>query len=475
MTKLVPETADLRAAILSLLAAASSLIAVAGLRSIELYGQWHGLSPATYWYVACWYGALSLGLLLPWRRSKFLADLTYGTRALGSDRLVQSLSLVAIFGALLLMYEFSYRRGYGFNTSIDDIRNFEINNAGRGFTGSWFGALGRLMTSALVVVAIAVFRHVWSVSWKSLFIAAIAAAAVFYEQSTFEGGRIFFSALLLMAISSSLFSINLIGLNKSIFSYKIRYIWIVLVAALLIIGTFWYNIQIFGNRVEYTIATNEKYAREAAASIESGKVDDRGRKRGVAPVEVSKNTYLEIYVKHAGAFALDRDVMLERKDFDITDYQIAMIWLYLTQGFNELDRLILKEDLQHAWGFYQFPQVAQIVSKFAGSDRRYNLEENLPVVGTYNTLPGAAYLDFGWIGGVLFALLIGIALRISIRGIIARCPTVLGLAAPILFTIVLCAPVFSLFPNFWPAFLWIALLCLLSLWRRISVRQTGSA
>jgi hypothetical protein len=89
---------------------------------------------------------------------------------------------------------------------------------------------------------------------------------------------------------------------------------------------------------------------------------------------------------------------------------------------------------------------------------RYDLARNLPNVGTYTTLTGAFYLDFGTVPSLLLAALMGVGLRAGLQCIFDGATTTLAVTAPLVFVIMAAGPITTLLPNLWPCFVWIALM-----------------
>jgi hypothetical protein len=169
------------------------------------------------------------------------------------------------------------------------------------------------------------------------------------------------------------------------------------------------------------------------------------------------NPFAIAYLQYASAF--DIDLSSVRDDEKIgTSYSWAMAWIYLTQGINEFDRIFRAENLKHSAGLYQFSQVAQVLSKLTGTDMRYDATKNLPNYGTYITLPGACYLDFGVGLALMFAALVGICFRAGVESMFSGANTFVAISAPILFVIVAAGSVTTLVPNFWLCIFWIALI-----------------
>lgn len=135
-------------------------------------------------------------------------------------------------------------------------------------------------------------------------------------------------------------------------------------------------------------------------------------------------------------------------------FSISMLWLYLTQGFNELDLLMSARYLEHANGLYSFPQVAQILVAAAGIDIRYDALANLPTYGSYATYFGHSYVDFGGVGSIAATFGLGWLAGRSISAFASGSRGPIALLAILLVPVLIISPVLSLFPSIWPIVFW---------------------
>jgi len=496
------------------------------LRQSGEFGMWQDVALSTWAYLAAWYGALFAGFALSPRKLAVSRDYCTLSNSRAINWSVCFLSLIAAVGAAMVMYEFAVNRGYGFSTPIAELRVIEVMRA-QSESGSWLGGVGRLLASALAVAWILTCLRWRDVSRSTIVLLLLATAVAFFQQLTFEGGRFFFTALSFAAIFASVaYAVADVfqGGRVNFFSLRLIHLQPILLIASMLFGMSIYNSAVFTSRGEATKDVIRHVIRadgEAVAVSSAGEKPEPAKRnypgqsagektgRNVTPrptsqdrgmpalegrkesganlalrnkkilLEYAKDDRVPLpaltYLQYAIAFHIDVSKVDGLEEFSWEKYRNAMFWIYVTQGIGEFDRIFNLENLNHSFGFYQFPQVAQVISKFLGVDFRYDISKNLPNVGTYITLPGAYFLDFGVIFAIFLAFFTGFAFRYSLAILLERSGSVFGLIAPFLFVILAFAPVTTLFPNFWPSFVWIALLCLPSLWKRISVRQTGSA
>lgn len=428
-------------ALLTATALLSSLLAVFLTRQITTFGSWQGIGTPTLVYIAAWYAVFLVGFLVP---HPLLSQEPNGSIA-ALNTWVIVLAIAAAAGAAVLTYEFAIVRGYGFSTQVSELRVIQVNAASSGFIGSWLGGLGRLLVSAIVVAWVTVCLQWPSIRWKSLLVVAIATAAVFAYQAKFEGGRIFSTA----AIVAALFACFIAYVAQEGLRLRAKTILQFSIPAFLLIAMFVavtvYSMQVFTTRGDYT--------------AERTSVSDKQNNSGAHPQGTlhPASTYAQIFTKFASGFEI-RVALPDPEKFDARDFSLAMAWIYMTHGPNEFDRIYRLDNLKLAMGFYQFSQVAQILSKLTGKDLRYDLAANLPNIGTYITLPGASYLDFGAVFGLVFAAMLGFGLRVGLSAAVLQPGSPIGASAPLIFILVLAGPVTSLVPNFWPCFVWIGLM-----------------
>jgi hypothetical protein len=146
-------------------------------------------------------------------------------------------------------------------------------------------------------------------------------------------------------------------------------------------------------------------------------------------------------------------------DMSPTMYKLAMTWIYVTHGPNEFQRTMQHRALEHGWGTYQFYQVGLFLAKVTGnSSLHFDPFKRLPSVGTYQTMAGAAYIDFGWWGGIAFGALFGALLSYAAVAAVFGFPAWAALMAGILAATAAFAPIMSLVTNTWVALAWVVVL-----------------
>lgn len=499
-------------------------------RKFTAFGVWADVSPLTWTFIAAWYVAFFGFMLLPTRRLAAMAPVPQ------SDRWVVLFSAIATLGVCMMTYEFVVVRGYDLSLSAQEIRILQVVQANEGFVGSWLGGLGRLFYAALVPAWIVACMRWRRIRWPAILCMLLATLAVFAFQSRFEGGRAFAAALTVAALFACLayFVDDTMAAGRlSLRSIRVRHLVPVSILGLMIVAITVYSAKVFEARGSYAgdrmtsimeiergraaerdaqqLRKADEALRSAAERLEilrrqqqhgadatiaerqalAGRVDaaaraleeaaaaqrrlereattltavERAAAAGASPLALS-------YLQYADDFELDTNGMADLENFDLDRYRLAMTWIYVTQGVNEFDRVLRADDLDLAYGMYQFSQIAQILSKFAGRDLRYPLAENLPNVGTYITLPGASYVDFGLVFSMVFAGLLGFVFKLGLDAIFHRTGSAFAFAAPIIYVIVLFGPLTSLVSGFWPCFFWVAAM---PLWQHIARRagRTG--
>lgn len=459
------------------LVSAAFLLAFAfilALRGLTAFGSWAPLGAGTWIYLWLWYVVFYVGLVLPARPSGQSGGMAPGTWVI-------VMSAAAICGAAIMTYEFAIVRGYGFSISVNDARIMQVEQASRGYVGSWLGGIGRLLISALLVAWIVATIQWRRTGWGALVVLLGATAAVVAYQSKFEGGRFFLLYLVMAAGFGAM--LHIAGdITKDgrmrLDGVRWRHAAPLLLVAAMFAVSMVYSTYTFSSR-------GEDVAKQIDALIAQGQVGDGGTgpasatgtdheaeagadpatepgtgipgpNEKLAEIEAAKEAgaspYALSYLQFASYFDIDTTEMQDLETFSGRDYTLAMGWIYATHGLSELDRILRKQEFVQAGGFYQFSQVAQVLSKLAGTDLRYDLR-NLPNIGTYVTLPGAMYVDFGYVGGLLSALLLGYLFRWSfvqsVQGSSAG-----SLFAPLVFVLLAAAPAVSLMSGVWPSFMW---------------------
>jgi hypothetical protein len=389
--------------------------AVLVFRLISIGGEWAGLDQFTwiilFLWVVIYFFAMFLSVSYGQKRENNFIPMSIRWQ----NSWVKRLSLFSIFGAILIIYEFAITRDYGFSTPVAIIRQMEVDAVSAGFSGSWLSGIGRILTPALMVAWVLAALG-WSDLRRRIVIVLLTASAlVFYQQMMFEGGRFYLASLLLMLFFAKGFVRKTI-LRKRVIRKK-RVFW----AVLFIVTCF-----IFGYMFVDRYEQNDRVLSEA-------------------------------YETWAANFDLEvNNEVSTRLSGDLSRVWLAiyMLWAYITQGVNELNTLLLSSQLTHAWGVFQFPQIAQVSNKLLSLDLKYDQLENLPKIGTYNTLYGASYIDFGHIGALVFISIIGWLTGKAIKLLYSHRFSSLSINAPLLITLGVFSPIVSLVVNLWPAFCW---------------------
>lgn len=449
--------------VMTAMAILSPLALVLSLRLLTGYGTWRPVSLLGWIFVAGWYIAFLSGFMVRVKSIPFAPRIRCF-----ANHWVIALSLVALIGAGVMTYEFAIVRGYGFSTPIYDLRIMQVQQAAAGFLGSWLGGFGRLLVSAIVVAWIVTCLRWQDVSWGGLVVLLVSTLAIFLYQATFEGGRSFATALLLAVLfasaGSSIADVSRDG-QARLSSLRFRHAAPLVLTFVMLLANNQYNLTVFASRGAQTIRTIEQQLDQMLSAPDSAHdtADEKAQK--VEQLEIigqarasSAPPYALAYLRYASDFDIDLS-SIQDLDQLATKYSRAMGWLYVTQGINEFDRIFRLVELSHSHGLYEFPQIAQIFSKLSGRDMRYDLAQNLPNVGTYFTLMGAFYLDFGAIPSLVLAALMGAWLRHGLQCILGDTTNIFSLTAPLFFVIVAAAPVTTLLPNLWPCFVWISVIC----------------
>ena len=385
------------------------------LRLFPIGGQWIELKASTWLVFFTWVVVYFLTVLLgifggACNKSELSCYLVPW-----QNRWIQRLSLFSVIGAALIVYEFAVTRQYGFSTPVAMIRIMEVDTATAGFDGSWVSGIGRLLTPALMVAWVLATLG-WSVlRRRTLIILLFASATVFYQQMMFEGGRFYLAALLVMIFFARIFVAQpslkrRINIKKMVFWISL-FIVVLVIFGYVFVARYQENERVFSEAYETWIGNFDVYINE------------------------------EVYSRLSG-------------DASSVWLAIFMLWAYVTQGPNELNSLLMHGQIDLAWGVGQFPQIAQGINKLIGINLAYDQLQNLPKVGTYTTLYGASYIDFGHGGALIFMGVVGWLTGRAIKILHSQCLNGLALNAPLLITLGLFAPIVSLVVNLWPAFFW---------------------
>lgn len=392
------------------------------LHQLDLGGHWDYVTFKTWALLGGWLACftLSFWLVLQHLRVRPLPELLAPP-----DRWwnfwTLTLAAIGAVGALLVMYDFSILRGYGFGAGAAAIRAEETDALLRGAAqgGSVVSGLGRLMIPAAFVATMLLTMR-WSLLTNVTRLVVVTSLTIIIgEQVLFEGGRFFLTATILTAILCYFMFPGLHdGLGRAARKKRIPYIRIGL--AMVVLMSFFTYVFV-----------------------------DRILQRG--------DFFWSAYQTFASNYAIDVDyetVSRFEGVFGPLWFSVSMLWLYATQGINELDLLLSMQYFNHAHGLYQVPHIGQIAQVVFGVDIRYDLIANLPTVGTYATFYGSNFIDFGNVGAMISALLLGSLTARGVTGFALGRLDALSLIGPILLALCLFSPVISILTNLWPAMVW---------------------
>lgn len=399
-----------------LLAVAIAWVTVAVLHETNLGGQWYSVDTATWAWLALWLGAFSLGGIMGIASTRATRPPPAKTDR-QIDIAILALSLTSVVGAALFIFDFAILRGYGFATAAAAIRQDEVNEAVTGAASlSVISGMGRMMIPASAVL-VGLLVLLWDrVRRTAKFVSILAIIFVLYEQLVFEGGRLFITSAVLVGIFAYIVSQRGRGAISIVRSLPI--VRLTLLGSLLL--------SFFG----YVFVT---------------RVLERGDYFSSAYLLLTSSFRITPNYGQMGWFEGPLGGLW---------FVICMIWLYATQGFTELDLILSTRYLEHARGLYDFPQIGQIVFALTGIDIRYDALANLPTYGSYATIYGHTYVDFGNMGSILFGGAIGF---LACRGVVLLARGHVSPSALLSFLLVpvaLFSPVISMFPSIWPIALW---------------------
>lgn len=393
-------------------------VGVALLYAMSIGGVWDPISLSTWGWLAFWLVALSAGYLIGVRGH---AKLRHSRTTSVPPRLnlwVMTLCIVTATGVGLFIFDFAILRGYGFATAAAAIRTEEVNAAMQGMgRSSAFSGLGRLLIPAFMPTTVLMVLFWKFITPATRWVYFVTAFFTVLEQLLFEGGRFFIAATAVSVVTAYLLFPK-VGGPRSAPKKKIPYGRLALLSVVML----YFFAYVFIQRVL-----------------------ERGDYFATAYLQLARSFKLTPHYSQIGWF---------EGPFGAVWYTICMLWLYATQGINELDLLLQQPYLEHAYGLYQLPHIGQAVMALTGIDIRYDVRANLPTYGSYATFYGHSYVDFGNAGSVAFALLLGYLTGRGIAQFWRGRMGVLSLGAPVLFTLCIFSPVISLIPTIWPGFAW---------------------
>ena len=389
------------------------------LHQLSIGGTWDPVTPITWVWAILWVAALSLGYTLTTDSSKSTIE-AEEPRVIDTtvNRLIKVYCTIVIVGVILFVFDFAVLRGYGFTNSAAAIRSEEVNAAVTGGTSSsFFSGIARLIIPSVLPLVIIVIRFWGLISRQAVLLFALTMIFLALQQLLFEGGRFLIASIIVSGIFTY-FSSNPSRRHVNLRKRKIP------IFRLFFIGI-------------------------VMLSFFSYVFVDRALERG----DFFALAYLQSITSYNINASYDQLYLFEGP-FGGLWYSLCMLWLYATQGINELDLILRQPYLEHAYGLYQFPHLAQAILLSTGVDLRYNALVNLPTYGSYATFYGHSFVDFGNYGSLAQALVLGYLTGRGILDLSKGRTGSLAVAAPILFTICLFSPIISLVPTIWPGFFW---------------------
>lgn len=390
-------------------------LAIVAARATQFGGQWEEIAAGSWFALTGWLAMYAAGYGMGVGGCSG-AGVGFGGVATTAwaSRWITRLSVMAAVGSALIAYEFAVVRGYGFSTQVALIRITEVDSyAASG--GSWISGAGRMLVPALIVAWLLATGRFSKVTRASRMALLAASAFVYWQQSTFEGGRFFLACVLLAVFAAS----------------KMQP-------------------RPAGHPQRRTLSLGVWAAALTVALVLFGRVFiDR-----VADRELDFGSVYRLFVD---SFAIETTSSAEQRlDGELAPLWFAakMLWMYLVQGPNQFNTLLLHEPAVYGFGAVQFQQIAQGLGKLTGLNLGYDVFVNTPNPGTYTTFVGMAYMDFGMPGAWMTGALLGYLTARSVRRYTQGAMNRWGLAAPLLLTLSLFSPVVSLMVNLWPAIFW---------------------
>jgi hypothetical protein len=376
-------------------------------RLIPVGGSWDAVASSTYLLMGGW---LTIYVLAWFAGCAFVGSGRVQTDELDNARLVLILCGISAFGALLLGYEFAINRGYGFVTRVTEIRILEVDASRGGRDASLLGGLGRLTMPALFMAWILYrLEAVKPPTWISL---SLYGATVFtlYVQAIFEGGRFFVVALFLVVVLTKPVQRHAQKRKRSVL------------------------LPVFGVIV---------FGFAAAVFLDRALAQGQGLESA--------------FMRFATGFplSLNSDVAWGQSSIlESIYFVIGMLWLYITSALNDLDILLRDGITNHAWGAYQFPQIWAVIGLVTGYQSGFTAFE-LSRPGVYTTAYGGWFIDFGHIGAMLGAAVLGVLTGISSKLFYRGETSRFALAAPILIVVGMFIPIHSIVTTVWPALIYL--------------------
>lgn len=119
---------------------------------------------------------------------------------------------------------------------------------------------------------------------------------------------------------------------------------------------------------------------------------------------------------------------------------IAFVYLvfYITHAFTSIDQYFSTEYCPFFLGAYNFPQLSRFIDLLFSTQSFVDVNDKLLVNGAYLTLPGSLYLDFGYVGSIIFGSIFSATL-----GFLTRNLNLLTLTQRVIYAYLCVAAVFS--------------------------------
>jgi hypothetical protein len=381
------------------------------MRSVDLFIIWAPLSDSVYLMLIY----LGLTSIVGYVLGIYYGKKSSRNRLVPTPRSVEKttflLSLLSLVGSLYLIFEFAVVRGYGFTTDVNVIRMLQMT--GESQAGSALSGIGRLIAPA-VTASISLFllyRAHFRVSTS--IVLGMSFLAHLYFEVVFTGGRFF----VLISVLQYLFHARYFSRARTIRVGSLLFRTLLVAALLFFVG------YVFVNR---------------AGS--SGRALVIAFEQGLNGHSAQMSDFLYV--------SLDTQV-------GVPLFAVSYIWLYLTQGLNQFYVLLTTDGQVLGYGFYQFPQLAQIASRLTGIDLSYDVFRNLQNPGTYNTFLGAVYIDFGYVGLFLQTPIFFFMTAAAIQQLHNGHVTPLSLSATLLMAAAILSPCVNVLTNIWLGIFWL--------------------
>lgn len=399
-------------AIVVLLAVLASWLGVFLLRATEFGGSWNAITPTGWTALLSWLLLFCTGYLIGLVPIRVSAAGLKKPPASWFDKWIRRLAIASGVGALLIIYDFAYLRGYGFDTPVEIIRQSEVNNYRVGSAASPVSGIGRILVPCVLVGwMLAMFRTA-PLRWSSWVLLCTASLVILVEQAMFEGGRNFVACTIVATVITWLLRPE--GWRTG-FKGRTR----LNPMALIAVGGA--SIVMFG-------------------AIFIDRVQTRGVDWSEGYAVFAEN--FSITVPYSTIDSLQGPGAPVR-------FVSLMFWVYATQGPNEFDNILKNPPSRYGYGALQFSQLAQAASRVLGFNLTYNVFDHMTNPGTYTTILGPSYLDFGLSGSMILGFLFGLCTCLSVRVLSTGVVGPLALPAPILVTIALFSPMISMVLNMW--------------------------